>query len=122
MTMTPNELREGALADHTFVCSVCGSAAGRVQVRPGEVLIWSVCCLGTAITAKAQKRLISAVTSGEARALYAVDPEFAPFFCPRCKVCYCREHWKQREVFEEDGWFDCVLGICPRGQERMLGD
>jgi hypothetical protein len=110
------------IAAHTFACSVCGASAGRVQVGPGEALVWSMCNTGTAISARAQKRLITALVAGEARQVYAVDPELAPFFCPRCKACYCSEHWKQRDIFEEDGFFDCVLGICPRGHERILCD
>lgn len=110
------------MADHTFVCRACSKSAGKVQVRPGEILIWGPLSLGAAINAGDEERLLAAVAAGDARALYAVNPEFAPFFCPRCNSCYCADHWEQQDDFEEDGWFDCVRGTCPRGHKRMLQD
>jgi hypothetical protein len=114
----PKEIK----ADYTFLCRVCGKSAGTVQVRAGEILIWSVGNLGAAIKAKDQKRVLAAVIAGDAGALYALDVDFAPFFCPSCRACYCDEHWEQEDSFEADGWFDCVWGTCPRGHKRILQD
>jgi predicted RNA-binding Zn-ribbon protein involved in translation (DUF1610 family) len=62
-----------------------------------------------------------ALDTGDAGALYAIDEEFAPFWCPKCGASYCREHYRSYEVYD-DGFFDCINGICPRGHERMLAD
>jgi hypothetical protein len=47
------------------------------------------------------------------KALYAIDPELVPFYCPWCDAVYCGRHWR------------CTLppgirGICPEGHERLL--
>lgn len=89
---------------------------------PGEILIWSVGHLGRSISAGDRQRVVAAIVAGDARALYAVNPEFAPFFCPLCGNCYCEEHWEQQERLEEGGWFDCVEGTCRRGHKRILED
>ena len=60
--------------------------------------------------------------SGSAKALYEADFEFAPFFCPQCDRCYCGNHWRRRDVFDDDGWHDSIRGVCPEGHERMLED
>jgi hypothetical protein len=93
-----------------------------VKVLPDEILIWSVGHLGRAIDAGERERVVAAIRAGDARALYAVNAEFAPFFCPQCGNCYCEEHWKQRELLEKGGWFDCVEGTCPLGHKRVLED
>jgi hypothetical protein len=58
---------------------------------------------------------------GNASALYALDPELAPFYCPRCRASYCGEHWRTYDVFE-DGLHDSIRGECPSGHDRMLED
>ncbi len=121
--MNPDSnIRAEILAQHTFVCSVCGSSAGRVQIRLGEVLVWGFCGAGRKLAASEQEMVRAAVNGGDARALYACDPELAFFFCPSCKLCYCDQHWRHWDVIEEGGWFDCVRGICPQGHERILVD
>jgi hypothetical protein len=57
--------------------------------------------------------------------LYQIDPLFAPFYCPECKLCYCEEHWDIQPVFDDDfmsGWYDYSVGTCPRGHKREVAD
>jgi hypothetical protein len=62
-----------------------------------------------------------AVDAGDAPALFHVDREFAPFWCPECAESYCGEHYRHWDVYDGP-FFDCVRGRCPRGHERMLID
>ena len=67
------------------------------------------------------KRAATALRSGDPAALYAIDREYAPFWCPTCRASYCREHYRSWTAFD-DGFFDCIRGECPAGHERMLMD
>ena len=62
-----------------------------------------------------------AITAGDAKALYAVDLEFVPFWCPSCHASYCGQHWETWDLFD-DGFFDEKRGRCPKGHERKLLD
>jgi hypothetical protein len=65
--------------------------------------------------------VVGALASGDAGRLYAIDSEFAPFWCPACHSSYCRDHWRTTELYD-DGFFDCIKGRCPNGHERTLVD
>lgn len=62
-----------------------------------------------------------AIAAGDARALFAMDPELVPFWCPGCHVSYCGDHWETWDLFD-DGFFDEKRGRCPKGHERKLLD
>lgn len=64
---------------------------------------------------------LAAIAAGDAKALYAIDPEFVPFWCPPCHRSYCARHWVTWDLFD-DGFFDEKRGRCPKGHERMLID
>ena len=67
------------------------------------------------------EEVATALETGNAAALYALDSEYAPFWCPRCGASYCRDHYRKYEVYD-DGFFDCIRGVCPQGHERTLAD
>jgi len=69
-------------------------------------------------------RVRAALATGDPGTLYALDHEFAPFYCPVCALSYCADHWDRCDVFDPDdpGWHDSIRGRCPRGHERMLED
>lgn len=79
---------------------------GPVSVTIG--LVWS-------------QNVVTALETGSAAALFAIDEEFAPFWCPTCGASYCREHYKSYPVFD-DGFFDYIRGVCPKGHGRNLED
>ena len=80
--------------------------------------------IGGEVVEVATGRILAALAAADAEALYAVNLEFAPFWCPRCRAAYCGEHWRTWLVFDEDDptWFEEQRGICPEGHERMLVD
>ena len=54
-------------------------------------------------------------------ALYAIDLELTPFYCPACRACFCGDHWQSGSIWD-DGFHDSSRGACPNGHERMLED
>jgi hypothetical protein len=109
----------------TFRCFECGSTAGTVRLATS----WLGLCLEVSSFTSELKAPVSQLgetvadlvaAMDSAKALYNCDHEFAPFFCPICDRCYCGEHWRRWDVFDEDGWHDSIRGVCPQGHERML--
>lgn len=130
----------------TYTCGVCGNVAATVTlvppgvpdprltpepsgVPPGISRVFdqsarlSIAGGPSSLTlgAKMTPELVMALESGSAAALFAIDAEFAPFWCPVCAASYCREHYRSWAVYD-DGFFDCIQGVCPAGHERMLTD
>ena len=63
----------------------------------------------------------AALEDNDAAALFAIDREFAPFWCPICRLSYCREHFRSWVTFD-DGFYDATYGACPEGHQRKLDD
>jgi hypothetical protein len=57
----------------------------------------------------------------DAAALYRIDSEYAPFWCPTCCLAYCRDHFQSWPTFD-DGFYDATYGICAEGHRRKLDD
>ena len=98
------------------LCAVCGKAAGTLACADGELRRVSF----TSVLTQRETPAVRAAL-GSARALYELDFELAPFYCPVCDRSYCGEHWSATDVFE-DGVHDSIRGTCPEGHERMLED
>ena len=62
-----------------------------------------------------------AVKRKDPAALFRVDREWAPYWCPMCGASYCAAHWTAFPTFD-DGFFDCIVGICLQGHRRTLSD
>jgi NMD protein affecting ribosome stability and mRNA decay len=115
------------VAVHRFACSRCGASAGVVELfgaaEDANVVRSSFTSRLTARVAPEKFEAVRrAIAAGDAAALYAVDLEYAPFFCPQCSASYCGEHWLRWDVFDDDDWHDSVRGLCPERHERMLED
>jgi hypothetical protein len=115
----------GSLA--RFDCVLCGQQAGTIRVgrRHGEPWVYResfTSGMECSVSQDAAARLRSALAVADARAVYEIDVELAPFYCPSCSTSYCGEHWRRWDVFDDDGWHDSVRGRCPQGHERMLED
>lgn len=115
------------IAAHTFHCDACGEEAGAIQLygstSDAELIRKSfVSTLSMRVSPDSFLTIEEAVRAGDIRALYAYDFEVASFFCPKCDKNYCAKHWTRWDVFEADGWHDCIRGICPAGHDRMLED
>ena len=77
------------------------------------------------VDAAAFEPLREMILAGDVQRLYEFDLEVASFYCPVCRASYCGDHWKRRDVFdEEEGftWHDSIRGRCPSGHDRMLED
>jgi hypothetical protein len=53
--------------------------------------------------------------------MFAIDPEFAPCWCPTCQQSYCADCWSVW-VEQDEGFYDCTRGRCPRYHERIQDD
>jgi len=111
----------------TFRCSVCGRLAGSVQLvgthEEARIRRKSFTSMMTGrIDAQGFEKLRRALVEHDAHAVYELDHEYMPFYCPACDACYCLDHWDRWDVFDEDGWHDSIRGRCPRNHERMLED
>ena len=62
-----------------------------------------------------------ALDAGDAAALFAINSEYAPFWCPRCSASYCGDDYRSWVTFDE-GFYDATYGVCPEGHERELDD
>jgi hypothetical protein len=100
----------------THFCGRCGNEAGKLTCADGELRRVSF----TSVLTQRETPAVRAVI-GSARALYELDFELAPFFCPECDRSYCGEHWNATDIFE-DGVHDSIRGTCPEGHERLLED
>jgi hypothetical protein len=114
------------VAEHHFGCSRCNESAGIVQLfgpQDNAKLVRTsfTSRLTTGVDAASFDDLRRAILAGDAAALYRHDLEFASFYCPQCNACFCGTHWRHWEVFD-DGFHDCIRGVCPEGHERMLED
>lgn len=56
--------------------------------------------------------LMKVIRSGDAARLHAMNAEFAPFYCPKCRLCY--KDWAYGPIFE-DAHFEHMEGSCPKG-------
>jgi hypothetical protein len=89
------------VAEDGWTCRVCFADAGDISLaETGEVRVISFAGeLTRRVTEVAP--LWDAIVAGSAAAVYAVDPELAPWWCPECSASYCGEHW--------------ASGRCPQG-------
>jgi hypothetical protein len=119
----------------TYLCAACGNIASTVTlVSPGQpdprstpepTGVAQLSVDGGPISRTHRfvppKEAAIALETGDAAALFAIDPEYAPFWCPTCSASYCREHFRAWVVYD-DWFFDCFRGVCPEGHERELED
>ena len=116
-------------AEGSFICSVCPKEAGRLMLlgnafAPQLSRHSFTSAMVVGVAADQFEDVRRAIDMRDAKALYALDLEYAPFFCPRCNAVYCGAHWVKWDVFDDDNprYHDSVRGRCPSGHERMLED
>ena len=107
-----------------FACGLCERVAGTAWLESdGKAARESFTGrLWLAVAPGERRALRTALQDRDPAALFAVDLELAPFWCPTCEASYCGEHWVRWSVFDDDGWHDSIRGRCPHGHERMLED
>jgi len=119
--------RSDTVVEGHFSCAECGARAGSVQLfgnhSTAEIRRASFTSLLSGPVPVSQfDDLRIAIWKEDARALFELDFEYAPFFCPECNAIYCGAHWQTMDEFDDDGYHDCIRGSCPNGHDRMLED
>jgi hypothetical protein len=118
-------------AQATYTCARHGTAAGSLRLHPiaggDNCLLVEEGFLGKTsrrLGSAAAARIAQVLGRADPVALYALDLEYAPFYCPTCDAVYCGECWRTFLVFADDlpGFLEETRGICPQGHERMLAD
>lgn len=118
-------------AQATYTCARHGTVAGSLRLHPmaggNHWLLVEEGFLGRTsrrLGSTAAARIAQVLERADAAVLYALDLEYAPFYCPTCKAVYCGECWRTFLVFADDlpGFLEETRGICPEGHERMLSD
>lgn len=109
-----------------FPCDLCDQPAATVRLTPDcrivvEALIGRI---SQRIGAAGLARLWAILARRDAPALYAVNAEWASFYCPVCDRSYCRAHWRLDVRYDDDfpGWYDATYGTCPTGHTRLVDD
>ena len=113
------------VARGTWSCHLCGREAGAIELgESGELRrdAFTSRLTQTVRDPGAFGRLWDAIASGNSAAVHGMDPELAPWWCQPCARIYCGDHWQRWDVFDDEGFHDCIRGRCPEGHERMLED
>jgi hypothetical protein len=127
-----------AKATAEFPCAECGRLAARVALlvdQPTAVTgsgaaQWLIAESGffgdwwNEVSTPWAEVAAAAIDRADASALYAIDPLWAPFYCPECAATFCNQHWQMRLVFDDEwpDWYDYTDGTCPHGHTRMVDD
>src|SRR5687768_12759320 len=92
-----------------FLCAIHGSVAGTLHLHRiaggSDWLLVEEGFLGKTsmrLGAAEADRVAQALERADAAALYALDLEYAPFYCPTCQKVYCAECWRTFLVFADD--------------------
>jgi hypothetical protein len=87
---------------YAWACHRCGETAGSIAlVEHGAVhreRFTGTLTLELGDAAIGQLRV--ALAAGDAAAVYLVDADFAPWWCPACRKSYRAQHWPRWDVFE----------------------
>lgn len=76
---------------------------------------------GGLLVSKDVDKVYKALKDKDAKALKAIDYEFAYFYCRDCGEVYCSDCWDWWEIW--DGcFFEERRGRCPMGHEHQLDD
>jgi hypothetical protein len=80
--------------------------------------VWAYVPIGTELTDLSQ--LLEAIRTVDANRLHAIDPDYAPFFCPKCNKCYASSIWSATTIFVDRSYYDHYKVKCPIGHESKI--
>jgi hypothetical protein len=133
----------GAFVDARFSCSRCGREAAHLTLFPrgsvdsvspapdlfagwGHRLAIEAGTLSMTIGSSQvdPAAIAGAIGAADIRALYALNREYAPVWCPTCEAIFCADEWRTWDVYADDfpGFFEEKRGVCPNGHERWIYD
>jgi hypothetical protein len=133
-----------------FLCDRCGAIAGGVSIlRPGDAdphaprpgspghipgldtlnlfggdrltVVGPMGAITHGFVGRVSAQLETAIAASDAEALYRLNSEYATFWCPTCRLCYCEACWRVYPIFD-DGFYDETRGVCPNGHDHRLDD
>lgn len=119
------------MSDHddlvaVFPCDLCEQPAAIIHLAPdGLIVVEALIGRSTQrIGGPGLARSHAILAHRNVRALYALNTEWASFYCPTCDRSYCRAHWQLDVRYDDDypGWYDCAYGVCPAGHRRLVDD
>jgi hypothetical protein len=127
-----------------FTCAICGREAAHLTLVPrgipspsrpdhdmlaafGHRLVIDAGRLSTTTGAPGKldaPGFARTLASADPAAIFAIDREFAPFWCPRCSAIYRAAEWRIWDVWADDhpSWWEELKGSCPNGHVRMIYD
>lgn len=122
--LQPVELLGASFEPASFVasCSRTGERAGALDLRPQGSSGW-LSLSGFRPTGNVGRRVEGpqlsaareALAVGDLRALFRLDPEIVPFYCPACDASFAASQWKLEQRSATS-----VAGTCPSGHRRSL--
>lgn len=112
-------------------CSICGKIAIEFKIGYGrfdkeESLVFSGITHSRSFSKKLSSKIFKILKAQNLKAAHEFMIQYYGYegldaYCPECDKIYCREHYNAR-VEWDDGFYDCTMGTCPRGHERLIDD
>jgi hypothetical protein len=109
-----------------FPCSLCDKPAATIALAPDGLIVIAGLIGRTTMRIQAEDvpKVRDILARRDACALYALNDEWASFYCPACDRSYCADHWHFAVRYDDDfpGWYDSTTGTCPAGHTRLVDD
>ena len=136
------------LATSEFLCAKTGEVSGRVWLVTGDPLLaqrygatplpksLEKRCFNAQLGIITEKSflnayegadlkdlrlLLDAIRSADAKKLYDIAGDYAPFYCPKCKKCFAPSLWSAMPVFDES-FYDYTEATCWKGHTKKTFD
>lgn len=104
------------------LCSRTGAQAGALDLRPEGSSGWLSLTsflptgnVGRRVEGPQLAAAREALAVGDLRALFRIDPEIVPFYCPACDAPFAASQWRLEQRSASS-----VAGTCPSGHRRSL--
>ena len=118
-------------SEYNLRCSLCGKVAvvfrlGTWTYTKTESLIYRGITHEVALSVKDAERIFKLLEKGDLASVHSIvddhpSCEGIDAYCPECDKIYCWDHYNPIQEFD-DGFYDCTVGTCPKGHERMIDD
>ena len=111
-------------ADRSLHCDLCQREIVRLAVRGDRLVVASPLrriCMDAEALGVAPGELMVADPPILHAAMVKTHQDGLDFYCPECDRMYCEAHFRCVPQWDE-GFYDCTLGICPEGHERIVDD
>ena len=117
--------------EYHLPCSFCGDNAvefkiGESRFSRVESLLFKGITHGTALKITLAEKLFKILENKDLLEIHNFMKKYHAYegldaYCPECNKIYCWEHYNAKEEYD-DSFYDCTMGICPKGHSRMIDD